>query len=99
MMKWEDGTSENHAEYYTSIPVSFYHENIQNAAALLQWFSTEWKVSFSNSARKDQLQSKYYPYSTVYDLYNNREIECIDHNYSSDASSLWVDLLESPSLF
>ena len=25
--------------------------------------------------------------------YNNREIEYLDHNYSSDANSLWVDPL------
>ena len=28
--------------------------------------------------------------------YNNREIEYIDHNYSSDDSSLWGDLPDAP---
>ena len=28
--------------------------------------------------------------------YNNREIEYIDHNYSSDASSLWVESPDAP---
>ena len=28
--------------------------------------------------------------------YNNREIEYIDHNYTSNASSLWADPLTLP---
>ena len=28
--------------------------------------------------------------------YNNREIQYIDHNYSSDASSLWIDPMTLP---
>ena len=37
--------------------------------------------------------NKFIQHSLIHLQYNSREIKYIDHNYSSDASSLWVDPL------
>ena len=52
-----------------------------------------WSVKDINKFIQHPLIHSLMTYDTQY---NNREIEYIDHNYSSDASSLWVDPLTLP---
>ena len=49
-----------------------------------------WSVRDINKFIQHPLIHSLMTYNTQY---NNRDIEYIDHNYSSDASSLWVDPL------
>ena len=50
-----------------------------------------WSVKDINKFIQHPLIHSLMTYDTQY---NNREIEYINHNYSSDASSLWVDPLK-----
>ena len=52
-----------------------------------------WSVKDTNTFLQHPLIYSLMTYDTQY---NNREIEYVDHNYSSDDSSLWGDLPDDP---
>ena len=52
-----------------------------------------WSVKETNTFIQHPLIHLLMTYDTQY---SNREIEYIEHKYSSDASSLWVNLINPP---